>query len=128
MTSLTSPPMKTNVTNSLVFYYHMYGDTIGSLKVNAVDIMANNSTELLQFSGNKGAAWIQGCVALPSNVNLKIVFEATKSVSSYLGDIAVDDISVIDVKCPGKIFRFAATSSFYRCLSAIHPFKTCIIL
>uniref|UniRef100_A0A8D0L2N4 MAM and LDL receptor class A domain containing 1 n=1 Tax=Sphenodon punctatus TaxID=8508 RepID=A0A8D0L2N4_SPHPU len=87
MISLTGPKCK------LVFWNHMNGATVGSLQV---FIKAGNVTsELWAQSGSHGAQWNRAEVFLGIRSNFKVVFRARRGVS-YVGDVAVDDISFED--------------------------------
>lgn len=57
---LKSRPLKFSGTMCLGFYYHMYGSSIGSLKVSI------NSKEVFSKSGNKGNAWLKASVTISS--------------------------------------------------------------
>ncbi|XP_069770768.1 MAM and LDL-receptor class A domain-containing protein 1 [Narcine bancroftii] len=96
--SLTGPKCK------LVFWYHMYGVTIGSLQV---FIRSANTTQLLwSLSGSQGNRWRRGEIFLGVQSHFQ-VFLRTKRGVSYMGDIAVDDIS------------------FENCASLLVPDKPC---
>ncbi|XP_055957693.1 MAM and LDL-receptor class A domain-containing protein 2 [Patella vulgata] len=82
------------------FYYHMYGSHIGSLNLL---LKTNNvlSNAIWTESGNHGAAWSLGMITLKSSQLTKpyqVVFEGVVG-NGYLGDIAIDDISVVDGAC-----------------------------
>uniref|UniRef100_UPI00398F495B MAM and LDL-receptor class A domain-containing protein 1-like n=1 Tax=Pristiophorus japonicus TaxID=55135 RepID=UPI00398F495B len=82
--SLTGPQCK------LVFWYHMSGVTIGSLQVFS---KYGNSTQLLwSQSGSQGNHWRRGEVFLGVQSHSQVFLRAKRGVS-YMGDIAVDDIS-----------------------------------
>ncbi|XP_071944910.1 MAM and LDL-receptor class A domain-containing protein 1-like [Antedon mediterranea] len=89
---LRSPLLSSGQQISLSFYYHMYGDTIGTLNVYRT---SNLGDELLWTrSGNYGDSWrYSGTIQFTHNGygNNYIVFEAIKG-SSHTGDIAIDDI------------------------------------
>src|SRR5690606_17455824 len=79
------------------FWYHMYGTTMGELHVDAYfggqwiqDIMP-------VISGNQGNQWHQKEVNLAPFVGnvIKLRFRAL-TANNYLGDIALDDIEVIE--------------------------------
>ncbi|XP_062900283.1 MAM and LDL-receptor class A domain-containing protein 1 isoform X2 [Mobula hypostoma] len=82
--SLTGPKCK------LVFWYHMSGATIGSLQV---FIKFGNITQLLwSQSGSQGNHWRRGEIFLGVQSHFQVFIRAKRGVS-YMGDIAVDDIS-----------------------------------
>jgi hypothetical protein len=90
-------------TPALSFYYHMYGATTGDLNVFVFDGTTWNLVTTLsgeqQTSGSD--PWLEQMIALSGYTgNIQIKFEVTKG-SSYTGDIAIDDISVIEAPaCP----------------------------
>uniref|UniRef100_K1Q6C7 MAM and LDL-receptor class A domain-containing protein 2 n=1 Tax=Magallana gigas TaxID=29159 RepID=K1Q6C7_MAGGI len=87
-----------NVPQCLVFYYSMYGSTMGSLRVNKIS--ANNRTSILwQKQGDQGPAWNQAYVDLVnSDANTKITIEAIRGPGIY-SDIAIDDAYLFDGNC-----------------------------
>ena len=59
------------------------------------------------LKGNQGAKWIrvvQDVSTQPDNAGYKIVFEAQRG-RGFLGDLAVDDISITEGICPGKTLQ-----------------------
>ncbi|XP_053429225.1 MAM and LDL-receptor class A domain-containing protein 1 [Nycticebus coucang] len=85
--SLTGPKC------ALVFWTHMNGATVGSLQVL---IKKNNITsKLWAQSGQQGAQWKKVEVFLGVHLHTQIIFRAKRGVS-YIGDVAVDDISFQD--------------------------------
>ncbi|XP_057298293.1 MAM and LDL-receptor class A domain-containing protein 2-like isoform X2 [Hydractinia symbiolongicarpus] len=86
------------------FWYHMYGDHIGSLEVNMRVGFGLSETIVWKLSGNQGNKWIQAQAPLLSRgQNLEIRFEGIRG-TGYKGDIAIDDIIVVDYtrSCPVK--------------------------
>jgi len=77
---------------ALSFRYHMYGNTMGSLKVNIIN-SNNQSTEVFSVSGDQGNSWKEAIVDLSSYLNqdIKIEFVGITG-SSYRSDIAIDKI------------------------------------
>ena len=84
LTGLTTPVF--------VFYYHMYGATMGSLKL---EISVNGGTtwnNIWSMSGNKGNQWNQANINLISyatNTNVQLRFTGTTG-TSFTSDIALD--------------------------------------
>ncbi|KAJ7394105.1 Serine protease 56 [Desmophyllum pertusum] len=74
------------------FYYHMYGASIGKLRV------YNNGKVLKSMAGNQGNSWKKVDMTISGDYDLKI--EGVRG-SSYTGDIAIDDLSVADGPCGG---------------------------
>jgi hypothetical protein len=74
---------------ALVFSYHMYGATMGTL-----DVSINGNNEWT-MSGDQGSAWHQAQVDLSAYMGSNIVIEFTGTRgTSYTGDIALDAIQV----------------------------------
>ncbi|XP_052711456.1 MAM and LDL-receptor class A domain-containing protein 1-like isoform X3 [Crassostrea angulata] len=83
----------------LTFAYHMYGNTIGSLKVLQETNM--NTMEVFSKSGeqsNSYSDWKTASLDIYHHMNDTIVFEATRG-KSYSGDIALDDIKYTPGRC-----------------------------
>ncbi|XP_078352104.1 MAM and LDL-receptor class A domain-containing protein 2-like [Oculina patagonica] len=74
----------------LKFYYHMYGDTINTLNV------YNGNTTMFRKSGNQGSVWLKAKISM--TLQSKVTFEGI-SGTSYTGDIAIDDVSIVDGIC-----------------------------
>lgn len=82
----------------LEFWYHMYGRTIGSLKV--YRRRSTLGTALWSKSGNHGNQWLVAHVTITSPTSgYQVVFEGVIG-ASYTGDIAIDDIRLLDGRCP----------------------------
>ncbi|KAJ8022250.1 MAM and LDL-receptor class A domain-containing protein 2 [Holothuria leucospilota] len=83
----------------LVFYYHMYGSSIGTLNV----FISSGNTDKLIFSRsqNLGDRWLQASINFTTDSEWQVTFEAI-SGDSYRGDIAIDDISFIPGSCPAQ--------------------------
>ncbi|XP_077628606.1 MAM and LDL-receptor class A domain-containing protein 1 [Crocuta crocuta] len=78
---------------TLVFWTHMNGATVGSLQV--LSKKDNVTSKLWAQSGQQGAQWKKVEVFLGVQSHIQIVFRAKRGVS-YMGDVAVDDISFQD--------------------------------
>ncbi|XP_044181061.1 MAM and LDL-receptor class A domain-containing protein 1-like isoform X3 [Acropora millepora] len=90
---LFSPPSSVIGTMScLKFYYHMYGSTINRLNV------FNGHSIVFTRSGQQGNRWLYAEVII--SVENTITFEGI-SGSSHFGDIAIDDISLMNGTCRG---------------------------
>ncbi|XP_030832892.1 MAM and LDL-receptor class A domain-containing protein 1 [Strongylocentrotus purpuratus] len=95
---IISPPRDATQTQCIQFYYYMYGDDTGSLKVY---VRRNDSTVLgdaaYTRTGQQGKGWYRGLVDLGSdNGNfLELIFEA-RIGEGQLADIAIDDVAVFD--------------------------------
>ncbi|XP_044918585.1 MAM and LDL-receptor class A domain-containing protein 1 [Felis catus] len=78
---------------TLVFWTHMNGATVGSLQV--LSKKDNVTSKLWAQSGQQGARWKRVEVFLGVQSHIQIVLRAKRGVS-YMGDVAVDDISFQD--------------------------------
>ncbi|KAM4729149.1 apical endosomal glycoprotein [Anableps anableps] len=80
------------------FWYHMFGATVGSLKMFLKTADSLDKTLVWQQSGSQGDEWLLA----QSHVTLQrvhqVILEAT--VGGEAGDIAIDDISLIHGPCP----------------------------
>ncbi|XP_020614679.1 MAM and LDL-receptor class A domain-containing protein 1-like [Orbicella faveolata] len=78
------------------FWYHMHGLHVGSLSI----YLKNNQSETLvwRLSGDQGNRWRFGQMALNSTSLYTFVIEGTVGNGSR-GDIAVDDLTVVDGDC-----------------------------
>ncbi|XP_035930256.2 MAM domain-containing glycosylphosphatidylinositol anchor protein 1 isoform X1 [Halichoerus grypus] len=84
------------------FFYHMYGKHIGSLNLL---VRSRNKggldTHAWSLSGNKGNVWQQVHVPINPSGPFQIIFEGVRG-SGYLGDIAIDDVTLKKGECPRK--------------------------
>lgn len=82
----------------LRFYYHMYGDEMGSLSVQvSIDGGSTWSSDVWGLSGNQGDEWKQAVVALApyvSQSNVSFRFKAVTG-SSYTSDMAIDEVALV---------------------------------
>ncbi|KAM7440722.1 hypothetical protein ABFA07_010120 [Porites harrisoni] len=93
---LLSSWMEPNETICLQFWYHMHGSNIGNL---SVYLKTNQSESLVwRLSGENGNRWRFGQTALNSPNYYKFVLEGTVGGGSK-GDIAMDDLMVLDGNC-----------------------------
>ncbi|KAL9953498.1 hypothetical protein ACROYT_G040921 [Oculina patagonica] len=84
----------------LKFYYHMYGDTMGTLTV------FNGNTVVFNTSGNHSNFWVEARRTI--YLDSTITFEGIAG-SSFTGDLAIDDVSISSGSCYGQT---AAPPSF----------------
>uniref|UniRef100_A0A8C8RM21 MAM and LDL receptor class A domain containing 1 n=1 Tax=Pelusios castaneus TaxID=367368 RepID=A0A8C8RM21_9SAUR len=75
----------------ILFYYHMYGVSIGSLIVYQVTA-SNQEKVLLNLTGNQGNFWQRKLLLLNVDEDFQITFEGRVG-KGYRGDIALDDIT-----------------------------------
>ncbi|XP_030832894.1 MAM and LDL-receptor class A domain-containing protein 1 [Strongylocentrotus purpuratus] len=85
------------------FYYYLYGDTMGSLRVYVKDSTSSGLGDpVWSLSGDRGSGWYRGLASVQNNTNtVQLVFEAEIGNGKY-SDIAIDDINVINSNglCP----------------------------
>ncbi|XP_061652622.1 MAM and LDL-receptor class A domain-containing protein 2 isoform X2 [Phyllopteryx taeniolatus] len=84
----------------LMFWYHMFGATVGSLRVFLLTAESMEKTLVWQKSGNQGDEWH----VAQSHVTLQRVHQVIveASVGGEAGDIAIDDISLLSGACPAS--------------------------
>ncbi|XP_064647829.1 meprin A subunit beta-like [Lineus longissimus] len=78
----------------LRFYYHMYGEDEGTLKVYAKDYLGNKQ-ELFEKTGNQGNEWKTFAATFKTHKAFEIVFESTvggskDAILSPASDMAID--------------------------------------
>ncbi|OPJ81745.1 MAM and LDL-receptor class A domain-containing protein 1 [Patagioenas fasciata monilis] len=103
--SLTGPKCK------MVFWNYMNGTTIGSLEV--LCKTSNKTSKLWTQSRSQGPQWNRAEVFLGIRSNFQIVLRAKHGVS-YMGDVAVDDITFEDCS-PLLISGRPCTSEEFTC-------------
>ena len=96
--SFATPCLDLTATDSawLIFAYHMYGATMGSLQISlSSDLGTTWASPIWSAAGNKGDIWIVDTVDLSmhSGQKIKLRFHATTG-TSFTGDIALDDLTV----------------------------------
>ncbi|CAF3948718.1 unnamed protein product [Rotaria sp. Silwood2] len=77
------------------FWYHMYGDSIGTLNIYLFD---GSYTRIWSLSGSHGNQWYEGQVSYVSLVPHEIVVEGIAG-NDYLGGISVDDFTFTISNC-----------------------------
>ncbi|XP_058833671.1 uncharacterized protein LOC131691364 [Topomyia yanbarensis] len=95
-----------------LFYYHMYGDSVGKLAIYVKPILSAllpNSS--FSISGNQGNSWKEGHFVVPQQTSsFQIVIEASQG-TRYKSDIAIDDVSLtIGQRCPETAEEISATT------------------
>ena len=104
LTTLVIPDFSTHTVN-FDFNYHMYGSSMGTLKLKAyiAGSTVGSDITLWEESGNQGNAWYNASVNLDAykGETLFFYFEGT-TANSYRSDMAVDNI---------KISQMAGTTS-----------------
>ncbi|KAK1879509.1 MAM and LDL-receptor class A domain containing protein 1 [Dissostichus eleginoides] len=82
------------------FWYHMFGATVGSLKMLLQTADPLKRTLVWQKSGNQGDEWRLARSHVTLQEVHQVILEAT--VGGEAGDIAIDDISLISGPCPAS--------------------------
>lgn len=84
-----------------LFSYHMWGSGVGSLETFTHDV-ANGYGAVTEIPVYNEDIWIEStCFNLPVGFTGEIYFRAIRGATVY-GDIAVDNVRVIQEACPGK--------------------------
>ncbi|XP_053883251.1 MAM domain-containing glycosylphosphatidylinositol anchor protein 2 isoform X1 [Malaclemys terrapin pileata] len=89
----------TNTAYCFSFYYHMYGQHIGSLNV-YLRLKGQTTIEnpVWSSSGNKGQHWNQARVNIHPTTSFQLIFEGIRG-PGIEGDIAIDDVSIVEGEC-----------------------------
>ncbi|KAL8608892.1 hypothetical protein ACOMHN_065230 [Nucella lapillus] len=95
---LNSQSFQASGSHCVEFWYHMYGSTVGALNV-YLKQGTTLGTPVFSKHGNQHNKWTQGRVNLGAGLgSVQVVFEGVRG-SSYLGDIALDDIRLQPGAC-----------------------------
>ena len=78
---------------TMSFWYYLYGKSVGSLSVKLK--LSDTYKVLHTFTGVQGKSWKNFNVSIGQQKEFEIIFEGS-SGSSYLGQIALDDIKFND--------------------------------
>ncbi|MEW7292276.1 M20/M25/M40 family metallo-hydrolase [Aquimarina sp. 2304DJ70-9] len=80
---------------SLAFKYHMQGDAVGNLSVEASTDNGGTWTNVFSKSGSQGSSWNTASIDLSSyqSAPVQLRFNAVTG-NSWQGDITIDDVSV----------------------------------
>ena len=97
---LESPQYRFTKANCLSFWYHMKGRDVNTLNLL---IKTKNGTEykIWSKSFNHGDKWLNAMVDIKIDTDYTMIFEALRG-SSYLSDIAIDDVIFREGECPSK--------------------------
>ncbi|CAH1780436.1 unnamed protein product [Owenia fusiformis] len=92
---------QTELQHCLSFYYHMHGEGIGDFNVETG--LAKDVQTVFSKTGDQGNEWHLKKINMP--IGSYLTFEATKARGgrNYLGDIALDDISLTVGECSSKL-------------------------
>jgi len=78
---------------TLSFKYHMYGSTMGTLRVNLINNSTNQTTTIFTRSGDQGNNWLSANIDLASYQGQDVILEFFGTTgSSFRSDIAIDNI------------------------------------
>lgn len=82
-------------TPKLAFSYHMYGSSMGSLKVSVKDVATGALTEVFYEAGDQGNSWNLSQIDLSSfaNKTIKIIIEGETGYG-FRSDIAIDKVEI----------------------------------
>ncbi|XP_014294689.1 uncharacterized protein [Halyomorpha halys] len=112
-------PQPADNSSCFIFWYHMYGNTIGTLNVFLNNVLA------FQRQGNHGDRWIKGIISLSENVtssDLQIIIEGSYG-GGYTGDIGLDDFSIANgTDCSISTVK----SCVGRCYEDKNDYSTCL--
>ncbi|XP_013409345.1 uncharacterized protein LOC106172943 isoform X2 [Lingula anatina] len=89
---LISPKLRKNMTYAVTFWYHLFGDNVGSLSV-YVEVNGTKRGNVWSVSGNHGNVWLRGSVVVNGTENSYVVFEGRLGTAED-SDIALDDITI----------------------------------
>ena len=91
ISNLTSPELN--------FYYHMFGQNMGTLEIEIFD--GNLFTNIFTLTGDQGDQWIQNSIPIVTNSNI-IQFKIIGEIGGdWSGDIAIDNFEVREAPtCP----------------------------
>ncbi|XP_053690162.1 uncharacterized protein LOC128738795 [Sabethes cyaneus] len=97
---LLSPiyPANYSLNSCFRFFYHMYGNSVGSLAVylEPTSALMSEKQTLFYLSGRQGNVWKEGYFDLPEQTtSFQLVIEATPGMR-FGSDIAIDDIELIN--------------------------------
>ncbi|XP_076073381.1 uncharacterized protein LOC143044987 [Mytilus galloprovincialis] len=119
---LTSGSIVSRHKQCLSFWYHMYGDDIGRLKVFQMNSLKGNKKRIFLKKSNQSNAWQQATIDLKNVGIYQIRFEATHGKGPK-GDIALDDISIVNKKCADFISKCRSNAG--ACKGTTEHIKKC---
>ncbi|XP_013414022.1 uncharacterized protein LOC106176257 [Lingula anatina] len=98
---LRSPPVTITTSSCLQFYYHMFGQSMGSLNVYINRTSNHQATRVMSADGNQGDLWKLGQVNLTSQGTYIVVFEAVLGEENK-SVIGLDDVSLTEGPCQNR--------------------------
>ncbi|XP_035690606.1 zonadhesin-like [Branchiostoma floridae] len=90
------PSSSSHTSYCVTFWYHMYGLHIDTLSVHRKE-SGGSEVPMWSLSDGQGNVWRQGQLPLDGTTESTLVFEAVRGIS-YRGDIAIDDVDVIQYR------------------------------
>ena len=122
---LRSEVLNMHMGGCFTFWYHMYGQTMGTLNLymdTSVGIATNSIQRIWYRSGNQKNQWQNAAVSVQSSKNFRLVFEGVTG-ASFTSDIAIDDVRMT----PGLCGSTSAPSPSFTCKSGqvIPPNQVC---
>ncbi|XP_008560239.1 uncharacterized protein LOC103580309 [Microplitis demolitor] len=97
---IISPLYNASYTDSgcFSFWYHMYGGTIGALRVYFKEESIETPKIMFEKLGNQGNRWLHGLFDLPkTNSSFQIIIEGVRG-TSYVSDLAIDDVAILQAE------------------------------
>ncbi|CAL8320128.1 unnamed protein product, partial [Arctogadus glacialis] len=82
----------------LTFWYHMYGATVGSLRVVLQKVDPYEQTTAWQLNGSQGRDWQMGRLHVTDQPRVHLAILEAR-VGGETGDIAVDDVKLVSGPC-----------------------------
>ncbi|CAL7938754.1 unnamed protein product [Xylocopa violacea] len=110
------------------FWYHMYGATVGALRVYFKQEQASLPRLMFSKEGDQGNQWLHGLFSLPkAERGFQIIIEGVRG-SSYVSDIAIDDVAILQGdKCreANKTDTAPVTESNYDQIELVNAQQSC---
>ncbi|XP_072014819.1 MAM and LDL-receptor class A domain-containing protein 2-like [Amphiura filiformis] len=95
---LNSEHLDATAASCFNFYYHMFGQGVGTLNVYKLDPSNGNKTPLYTKSGDHGDIWHGAHIDVISNFEYQLQIEVVDGFN-YTSDIAIDDTALVDGLC-----------------------------
>ena len=103
-------PATTDNQCRLRFWYHMWGNTVANMTVRLVaQNQAKTAYDVWYEEGDHGNVWLRAEIVISIPYDYKITFVGVRG-SSFLGDIAIDDISLTPACASGSTATPGPTS------------------
>ncbi|XP_020895248.1 MAM domain-containing glycosylphosphatidylinositol anchor protein 1-like [Exaiptasia diaphana] len=84
------------------FFYHMYGNGIGALKIITRHKISNKVQVIWSRQGNQGDNWLQeDGILINGEDGVQVVIEGVIG-KNYSGDIAIDEVGFRQGYCPSE--------------------------